>query len=202
MIEAGQESGRCSLGDGSNGRRGLGDRLSDGLSNRLSDGLSHRLAGLAGAQVNILLDLAVGVVLLGAIARDMPGFAALVASLASRAQRATVRSRAVARDVAEFATGVALHCLCLAITGIMVRPAALVASGRTRTTGKSAPAVSAECSPRYRRTPTQCWVGWVGASTLSCVRNGAGWTVEGSGFIRCNARIDGSCGSGRLQRRR
>jgi hypothetical protein len=61
-----------------------------------------------------------------------------VASLASSVERAAVGSSAVAGDVAEFAAGVALHGLSLAITGKVVRATALVAGSRTRTASEAA----------------------------------------------------------------
>ena len=66
---------------------------------------------------------------LGAVARDMTGLTAAVASLSSRVERATVRGRAVAGDVTQLAAGVALHGLGLAIARKVVRSTALVAGG-------------------------------------------------------------------------
>ena len=64
---------------------------------------------------------------LRAVPNDMPRFTAFVACFSRCVERATVRSGAITRDVAEFAARVTLHCLCLAISSEMVRPTALVA---------------------------------------------------------------------------
>lgn len=74
-------------------------------------------------------DLAIRVVLLGAIARDVAGLAALVAGLAGGVERAAVGGGAVTRDVTQLAASIALHGLGLAVTGEVVGATALVASG-------------------------------------------------------------------------
>ena len=61
----------------------------------------------------------------------MASFSALVARLARRVRRTTIRSVAVARDVAELAASVALHGLSLAVASEVVRATALVASRST-----------------------------------------------------------------------
>lgn len=67
----------------------------------------------------------------GAFARDVACLTAAVAGLASGAKRTAIGSSAVARDVAELATSVALHGLRLAVARKVVGAAALVASRRT-----------------------------------------------------------------------
>jgi hypothetical protein len=77
----------------------------------------------------------------------MSSLATAVAGLASSVERAAVRCSAVARNVTQFATGVALHGLSLAISGEMVWSATLVAGSRTRATSKGAPSTeSTECA--------------------------------------------------------
>lgn len=93
------------------------------------------------AHVNLGRDLAGGV-LLRAVTRDVTGLAALVASLASSVKRAAVGSSAVPGDVAELATGVALHGLGLAVTGKVVGATALVASSGTGAASETTTAVT------------------------------------------------------------
>ncbi len=85
--------------------------------------LSHR-STLA---VHSTTRVAVRTLHLRALPADVPGLSALVASLPSRVRRAAVRSRAVARDVAQLAASVALHGLSLAVASEVVGAAALVA---------------------------------------------------------------------------
>lgn len=118
------------LGDGSGG--------SDGLRN----GLTFAEVGLGGH----LLFNSVGVGSLGAVARDVTGLAAAVAGLAGRVQGTAVGGGAVARDVTELATGVTLHGLRLAVAGVVVRTAALVASGLTGSAGVEATASVSEAA--------------------------------------------------------
>jgi hypothetical protein len=108
--------------------------------------LGNRGDGSDGCGDSVDIDLGVdlaGGVLLRAVAGDVASLTALVASLASRVERATVGSSAVAGDVAELAAGVALHGLSLAITSEVVGAAALVAGGRARAAGESATAAKA-----------------------------------------------------------
>ena len=105
-----------------------------------------RRDALVAVQVHLLLELAVAVILLGAVARDVAGLAALVAALACRTERAAAGSRAIAGDVAQLATGIAFHGLRLAVAGIMVGTAALVAGCRTRAAGKASTAVASKAS--------------------------------------------------------
>ena len=77
-------------------------------------------AGLDGLAINLCLR---------ALARDMARLAAAVARLSSSVQGSTIGRSTVTGDVAELATGVALHGLSLAVTSKVVGPATLVASG-------------------------------------------------------------------------
>ena len=71
----------------------------------------------------------------------MANFTASVAGLASFAvQRSSVWRSAVAGDVSEFATGVAFHCLCLAIASVVVWSTTLVAGGSARDTAEASTA--------------------------------------------------------------
>ncbi len=92
--------------------------------------------GRNGVDVDFGADFAVGV-LLRAVARDMASLSALVAGLASGVERPTIGSRAVARNVSELAAGIALHSLSLAITGKVIRAAALIARGRAGAASES-----------------------------------------------------------------
>lgn len=96
----------------------------------------------------------------------MTGFTALVASLASRVQRSTVGRRAVSGDVTKLSTGVALHCLRLAVTGEVVRPAAFVAGSGSGTTGETASAAKTGISAATDgATPSHRNASRVGASS-------------------------------------
>lgn len=86
--------------------------------------------------VNLGVDLATGS-LLWAVTGDVTSLTTLVASLSSGVQGATVGGGAVAGNVTELATRVALHGLSLAIAGKVVRTTALVASSRARTAGET-----------------------------------------------------------------
>lgn len=106
------------------------------------------------ANVDLRRDLAnTRGVLLGAVAGDVSGLTALVTGLSSSVERATVGCGAVSGDVAELATGVALHSLSLAITGKVVGTTALVASSRARATGETTAAVTTgEATTTHRST--------------------------------------------------
>jgi len=115
---------------------------------------------------------------LRALARDMSSLATAVAGLTSGGERTAVGRSAVARDVAELSTGVALLSLSLAVAGEVVRPAALVA-GRgaivgQAATGKVAVAASAgggaAASARDRTSTGTGTRGRAGA--LGCVSDG------------------------------
>ena len=86
--------------------------------------------------VDLSVDLTVGV-LLRAVARDVAGFTTLIACLAGRVEGATVRSSAVAGDVAKLSASIALHGLSLAVAGKVVGTTALVARGRAGAAGKA-----------------------------------------------------------------
>lgn len=87
----------------------------------------------SGGSVTVDLDL-----VLGALARNVPGLTTAVASLSSGVQWTTVRSGAVARNVTELATGVALHGLSLAVTGKVVWTTAFVAGSGAVDRGETA----------------------------------------------------------------
>ena len=64
---------------------------------------------------------------LGTVSANVPSLSAAVAGLASRIQGTAIGRGAVTRNVAQLAASVALLRLGLAVTGEVVRPAALVA---------------------------------------------------------------------------
>lgn len=150
------------------------DRLSvcvcDSRGARLSDGGDGRdrlgRDALAAVQVHIGLQLAVETGLLGAVTRDVARLAALVARLAGRVERAAVGRRAVARNVAQLAAGIALHRLRLAVASKVIRPAALVAGRRTERTG---PSLGREAAGHRRGGPGEPGDGRVGAVALERV---------------------------------
>ena len=72
-----------------------------------------------------------------AILGDVTSLATAVAGLASSVEGAAIGSGTVARDVSQLAAGIALHGLRLAVTSIVVRSSALVASRWTSTSSKS-----------------------------------------------------------------
>lgn len=96
-----------------------------------------------GAQVDIRGDGLGDNVLVGAVPRNVAGLVASVASFASRVKRASTWRSALFGDVTKLATGVALHGLCLAVTGKVVGATTLVAS---RSTACLESAASAEAS--------------------------------------------------------
>ena len=108
-----------------------------GLRNRRQRGPGLGDDGSAG-HVDLGLHLADWAGLVGTVAGDVAGLAALVASLTGGVERAAVGGGAVAGDVAELAAGIALHRLRLAITSKVVRAAALVACCRTGSADESA----------------------------------------------------------------
>lgn len=87
-----------------------------------------------------------------ALPRDVTGLRALVTDLAGRAQRATVGSGAITRDVTKLSAGVALHSLSLAVTSEVVRTTTLVAGGSTRVAAKSTAETTGESSTRTTDT--------------------------------------------------
>jgi len=125
--------------------------------------------------------------------------AAPVASLPSRAQRTTIGRSAVPADVAQLPASVALHSLSLTVPGVMVWPAALVASGRPSTAepAPSEPTADADadadavsstadttCSPTKcvssRAIPSQMAgiTAAVAPSTSSCSGESQGGTIS------------------------
>lgn len=114
---------------GSRSRSRNGDGLGAGLN-----GSGHRGSGSRSCVDSRGTGLGVG----RAVAGDVAGLGALVADLTGGAERATVRGGAIARDVAQLATGVALHGLGLAVTSEVVWAAALVAGGSARVAAKAA----------------------------------------------------------------
>lgn len=106
----------------------------------------------------LVLALPVGLIFFGAIARNVTRLATLVASLANRIEGTTVRGSAIPRDMAQLAAGVALHRLCLAITGEVVGATALIAGCGTATIGKAA---RSEARPASNGTPVDGRVGTI-----------------------------------------
>lgn len=96
----------------------------------------------------------------------MASLTALVASLASSAEGASIGSRAVPGDVTKLAASVTLHGLGLAVPGEVVRSTALVASCRTGNTAKSTASTEAESTSANRSSTTDTNTGGVGASAL------------------------------------
>ena len=93
--------------------------------------------------------------------------AAPVASLPSCAQRTTIGRSAIPADVAQLPASVAFHGLSLAVSSVMVRPAALVASGRPHAAepAPSEPTANADADTNAdavssatdtARSPTKC----------------------------------------------
>lgn len=117
-------------------------------------------------QINLRSVNLSGGLLAGAIPRDVASLAALVASLASSAERTSVGSRAVPRDMTELATSVTLHGLCLAVASKVVRTTALVACGRAGTSTIPATAVTTETTPADGASTTHTNASGVRASTL------------------------------------
>jgi hypothetical protein len=73
---------------------------------------------------------------------------ALVADLTGRAERATVGSGTITRDVAELAAGVALHSLSLAVTGEVVGATALVAGSGALVAAEATTEITLETAAR------------------------------------------------------
>lgn len=108
--------------------------------------------------------------LAGAVPRDVACLAALVACLASGAERTSVGSRAVSRDVTKLATSVALHGLRLTVTSEVVGTTALVACGGARTAAISATAVTPKATTTNGTSTTHTNASGVGASTSQVAR--------------------------------
>lgn len=170
------------------------------LSNRGNGGnggSSETRATVASVQV-VLLNLAVGVGLVGAVTRDVAGLAALVAGLAGSVERTAVGSGAIAGDVTELAAGVALHGLSLAVAGKVVRATALVAGSGASTASEATTAETAEAAAANGSTAGDA-SGRVGAGALweeNKVRGPYDGSPEIKSFVPCSGRAGRSCSSG------
>jgi hypothetical protein len=91
---------------------------------------------------------------LSAVPADVASLTAPVASLASSVERASVRGRAITRDVTELAASVALHGLSLAVASEVVRATALVAAGSATTSEATAATGKATSEGRASSTAT------------------------------------------------
>lgn len=153
---------------------------------RRHGGVSAHLSRRRGYRVERLL---AGSLAVRAVARDVSGLRALVAHLAGGAQRAAVGGGAVARDVAQLTTGIALHGLSLAVTGKVVGTAALVASRSARvaaiSTTEAATETAATSSAGTLRSR---------AVALMAIRT---CLSEIRAYIRQGGRAGCSCSSGR-----
>lgn len=109
-------------------------------------------------------------VLLRAVPGNVAGLAALVACFASRVQGTAVRGGAVAGDMAQLATSIALHCLSLAVPSKVIRPTALVAGRMARTTGKATSSKSAETAAADGSTAAHVNAGGVRARSSEMAR--------------------------------
>lgn len=124
---------------------------------------------------------------------DVANLTASVTGLASfTVQRAAVWSSAVAGDVSEFATGIAFHCLGLAIAGVVVWSTTLVASCSARntteaattaesgstTTISAARSTSAATDTAWNGADT--WTSWASAVALSRISNCLSFLAEGN----------------------
>lgn len=109
---------------------------------------------------------------------DVANLTASIAGLASFAvQRAAIWCGAVAGDVSKLATGIAFHCLGLAIAGVMVWSAAFVASCSARDTTEATTTPESRCTTKSA-TGTTCattdtawnsadtWNSWASAVAL------------------------------------
>jgi len=104
----------------------------------------------------------------------MARLSALVASLACSVERATIGSRAVARDVTQLPTGVAFHSLRLAISRIVIWPPTLVARcGSVSRHVEAATSLKASSSPKPSAVATSSW----GSHHRLCCGIGV-WTVS------------------------
>lgn len=125
---------------------------------------------------------------LAAIAGDVASLATAIAGLASSVERAAVGCSAVTGNMAQFATGVTLHCLSLAISGEVVWSTALVAGSRTRATSKGAPSGKS----------TKSATGRTGSST-SHASSGAGIGAVAGQVASQTTAIASSAGSSSAQ---
>ncbi|KAI5920964.1 hypothetical protein F4810DRAFT_388240 [Camillea tinctor] len=134
-------------------------------STKLTLGLCHRRDGRGSSRnLDFSRNFTVGV-LLRAVAGDVAGLAALVASLASSVERTTIGRGAIPRDVTELPTGVALHGLSLAIASKVVGATALVAGSRPRAASEATAGEASISTTASRRATADAHAGRVGAST-------------------------------------
>lgn len=106
---------------------------------------------------------------LWALARNVSSLAAAVACLSSSVEWSAIRSGAIAGNVSELSACIALHSLSLAVTGKVIRPAALVASSWASTAGKAA-TESTKATTGSTSAPTCAGGTGVGACTLQGLR--------------------------------
>lgn len=166
--------------------------------------------GRNAANVNFGGDLAVGV-LLGAVARDVAGLAALVAGLAGRIQGSAVGRGAIARDVAELPAGITLHGLRLAVASKVIGSSALVAGGRARTTSEatsSAKGAGVAAAAAHGGSTAHGRTNRVGASTLEIAlgreikRERVGWGTTNRKVAGLSAVVAPSAGASAAQAQR
>jgi hypothetical protein len=100
----------------------------------------------------------------------MTSLATLVARLTDRVQGTTVGGGAVAGDMAQLATSIALHCLSLAVPSKVIRPTALIAGRMARTTGKATPPKPAETAAADGSTAAHVNAGGVRARSSEMAR--------------------------------
>lgn len=144
-------------------------------SNRRGSNIGH---------VDLIVNLGSDGGLLRAITRYVTGLSTLIAGLAGSVEGAAVGSRAITGNVAEFATGVALHRLSLTIAGEMVGTAALVAGSGARAASETATAKIAAgiaAAPHGGATTHGSGADGIGASTSQMAGLAAVVTAPGSG---------------------
>lgn len=110
-----------------------------------SAGLGRRRDDIGGCKSAIGINSFV----LRAITRNMASLATPIAGLSSSTQRAAIRGIAVATNMTELTTGIALHCLSLAVSGKMIGTSTLIAGSRacpTETTATEGRATKATTS--------------------------------------------------------
>jgi hypothetical protein len=152
------------------GYLGHGGSRDDG-SDLNGNGLGVRNGGRGRVGLAVDGSDAGGVNGLSAVAADVTSLTAPVAGLASSVERATVRSRAITRDVTKLAASVALHGLSLAVASKVVGATALVAAGSTATGETTAAASEATAEGSASTTANRGNGGSTGsgAAPLFCV---------------------------------
>jgi hypothetical protein len=135
--------------------------------------------------------------LLRTITGDVTSFMALVADLTSSVQWATIWCSAIPRNMPVLPTGVALHCLSLAVACEVVRPRALIARCWTRSTSKAttrlkptetaSPDTSTAASSRDRTSTGRIWAGTRKMAWLIAVVA----TATGAGSAKSQGRAIG-----------